>query len=107
MIDFTKLLQFVGEQILWSNLVDSTIHGTGFEREDLSQEAEYLQGLPIMVQVVAFTEVVRPDKPRAFMFKLSDGENVVDAFAHASLLGNNVDFDNFKLGYKVGLSPPL
>lgn len=107
MVDFTKLTQYIREQIIGSNLADSTICGTGFEVipvDNISQETGYLQGIPILVQVVGFTEVIRPNKPCAFVFKLSDGTNIVTAFAHASLLGNNLDFNSLALGYKVSLA---
>lgn len=108
-IDYTQLLLFTTEQILESDLADSTVRGTGFGPETFTQTTAIgcLQGPPFLVQVVAFTEVIRPRKPRGFKLKLSDGENVVDAFANvqAAHLSEShdglLDFDSLELGYKV------
>lgn len=105
-IDYTRLLIFTTEQILQSDLADSTVRGTGFGPETFTQTTAggYLQGPPFLVQVVAITEVIRPHKPLSFKFRLSDGENVIDAFANAQLSESNdslLDFDSLELGYKV------
>lgn len=91
------------EQILGSDLADSTVHGTGFGHNN-SQAAEgYLQGLPLLVQAIAFTEIVQPHKPRMFKLKLSDGDKVRDAFAIAWQVSasHSLDFDDIQLGFKV------
>lgn len=103
-INYPQLLLFTMEQILHSDLAHSTVRGTGFGPEVFTRTTatRYLQGPPLLVQVVALTEVIRPHKPWGFKFKLSDGENVVNAFANAPLSSNSLlDFDNLELGYKV------
>lgn len=100
MLDYAQLIKFTTEQILGSNLADSTAHGTGFGPAILPTTG-YLQGLPLLVQIVSFTEVIRPHKSRAFKLKLSDGEKVVDAVALAPASGYNFDFHHLQLGYKV------
>lgn len=99
-----QLLVFTKQQILQSDLTDSTVRGTGFGPETFTRMTAtgYLQGPPLLVQVVALTEVIRPHKPRGFKFKLSDGHKVVDAFANAPLSNNSfVGFDSLELGCKV------
>ncbi|KJA23418.1 hypothetical protein HYPSUDRAFT_102046, partial [Hypholoma sublateritium FD-334 SS-4] len=55
-IDYVQVVVATEEQILGSDLADSTVRGTGFGPE-ISQVSEgYLQGPPILVQVIAFTE---------------------------------------------------
>lgn len=108
-INYPQLLLFTMEQILHSDLAHSTVRGTGFGPEVFTRTTatRYLQGPPLLVQVVALTEVIRPHKPWGFKFKLSDGENVVNAFANvqAAHLSEShdglLDFDSLELGYKV------
>lgn len=100
MLDYAQLITLATEQILGSDLADSTSHGTGFGPENLPATG-YLQGIPLLVQIVAFTEVVRPHKSRAFKLKLSDGKKVADAIAIVPPSSDNFRFDGLQLGYKV------
>ncbi len=103
-IDYPQLLLFAIEQILYSNLESSTVYATGFASMQTTT-AGYLQGPPLLVQVVAFAEIIQPFKPRGIKFKLSDGEKCIDAFTNVPLSSDSdkiLEFDNLKLGCKVG-----
>ena len=105
-MDYARTVVAIEEQILGSDLADSTVHGTGFGHNN-SQAAEgYLQGPPLLVQAIAFTEIVRPHKPRVFKLKLSDGDKVRDASAIAWQVSasHSLDFNDIQLGFKVSLS---
>lgn len=81
---------------------DSTVHGTGFGLAPWQLGvAGNILGPPLLVQVVALTEVARPHKPRGLKFKLSDGERVIDAYANAALSSGDLDFNSIELGSKV------
>lgn len=99
-LNYGQLVLFTMEQILASDLAHSTARGTGFGPAS-SRISGRLQGPPLLVQVVAFTEVVRPYKPRIFKLRLSDGESIVDAIAIAPSPRQKFSFDNLQLGYKV------
>lgn len=88
------------EQILESDLKDSTVHGTGFGLAQPAMAGNLL-GPPLLVQVVALTEVSRPHKPRGLKFRLSDGDRVIDAFANAVRSSGDLDFNRLNLGSKV------
>lgn len=106
-IDYDQLVVATKEQILGSDLRDSTVHGTGFcpELENShTSEAMYLQGPPLLVQVIEFTEVVRPHKSRSFSLKLSDGNKIADAFSTGLASGCNLNFNDMHLGFKVWLT---
>ncbi len=66
-IDFAELRRIVVERFLLSNLEDSTIHGTGFGATS-SPTTGHLQGLPLIVQVVACKEFLAPSGRRVFKF---------------------------------------
>lgn len=100
--NFAKIWQQIVAQFLESNLTDSTIRGSGFGTQATHQETGYLQGLPLLVQVIAVTETIRLNHYPAVKLKLSDGEHIIDGVVHPSLLESRmIDFDSLKLGYKV------
>ena len=101
-LDYDQLVIATKEQILGSDLKDSTVHGTGFGFViSHTSEARYLQGPPLLVQVTAFTEVVRPHKPRELHLKLSDGDKVVNAVSNGISSGCSLNFDDIHIGFKV------
>ncbi|KJA26718.1 hypothetical protein HYPSUDRAFT_198529 [Hypholoma sublateritium FD-334 SS-4] len=101
MLDYQELMLFTEEQILRSNLAHSAVDGTGVGPVNL-RAAGCLQGPPLLVQVVAVTEVIRPNKPRIHKLKLSDGESIINAVAFGASVNDNIGFYNLQLGYKVG-----
>ena len=101
-MDYERLVVAIKEQILGSDLADSTLHGTGFGSNIAQVLDGYLQGPPLLVQVIAITEVDRPLKPRVFKLKLSDGDKVREAFTLAQIaLSQCLNFENIPLGFKV------
>ncbi len=102
-LDYAQLVLFTEQQFLRSNLRDSTVHGTGVKPIH-SQATGRLMGPPLLVQIVAVSEFMRPKKPRVHRLKLSDGNTLVHAVAYASVLGHNLSFYNLHLGYKVSES---
>lgn len=101
-MDYEQLVLATKKQILRSDLTGSTVHGTGFGPEISSQASvRYLQGPPLLVQAIAFTEVVRPHKPRVFNLKLSDGDKIINAFAIAPFSSRSLNFNDIQLGFKV------
>lgn len=82
------------------------IIGTGFG-SNITQNQELIeyhniQGPPILVQVVALTELVRPHGNVLLTFKLSDGGNIADAIMYeqvARILKLNLE--SVELGSKV------
>ena len=101
-INFAELRRNVREQYLLSNLEDSTIHGTGFSTTS-SPTTGHLQGRPLLVQVVACKEFIAPSGQRTFNFRLSDGETISEAIAHAASHRSSLNFHRFELGFKVCL----
>lgn len=85
------------------------MRGSGFGTQVGRQQNGYLQGPPLLVQVIAVTEIIRPNRSSVFRLKLSDGERAVDATIRPSLLASrDIEFNNLNLGYKVStaLKPP-
>lgn len=97
MLDYEELMLFTEEQILRSNLVHSAVDGTGI-RPVNSRATGRLLGLPLLVQVVAVTEIIRPHKPRIHKLKLSDGDNIINAVAFTASLNCNLGFYDLQLG---------
>lgn len=80
------------------------VHGTGFGHDIQDQDIieGCLQGLPILVQVVALTELVGPRGDVLLKFRLSDGWNIADAVMHEEVIRNlKLSFEGVELGSKV------
>ncbi|KJA26298.1 hypothetical protein HYPSUDRAFT_199045 [Hypholoma sublateritium FD-334 SS-4] len=106
MQDFAQLAHFAEEQIIRSNLASSTVRGTGFGPVN-AQATGRLPNTPLLVQVVAITEVVQSHTPRVYKLRLSDGESVADAIAFSPSANCNLGFYDLPLGYKMQLKRPL
>ncbi len=63
-----------------------------------------LSGPPLLVQIVAVTEVLRPRKSRLYKLTLWDGLRVIKAMAIAPTPHCKLGFYDFDLGYKVSKS---
>ncbi len=100
--NFSNIWHKVIDQFLESNLTDSTIRGSGLGSQIIQQDTGILQGPPLLVQVIAVSEIIRPNRRPTVKLKLSDGENSIYAIVHPSLLASrHMDFDSLRLGYKV------
>ncbi|KJA19252.1 hypothetical protein HYPSUDRAFT_204807 [Hypholoma sublateritium FD-334 SS-4] len=106
MLDYQELMLFTEEQILRSNLAHSAVNGTGIGPVSLRAGGRLL-GLPLLVQVVAVTEIIRPNKPLIHKLKLSDGDSIFNAVAFGASINNNIGFYDLRLGYKVGEIHPI
>jgi len=55
--DMNKIIEQVEVQLLMSDLTDSMVHGTGLPHDVGGLQKGALSGPPIMVQIVALTEI--------------------------------------------------
>ena len=103
---YRRLVPFVHEQIIGSDLSSSMIHNTGFGSELIQMQGTatyHLQGPRILVQVVELTGFCGSRRKVGFLkFGLSDGDYRVNAIMHwtvARALKTSVN--TLKLGCKV------